>query len=87
MIIVALCILDSFIGPKEFVVGYSKAPKQPQSGARPICHSHAMMNTGHEPATIRIAAYRSSPCYALRHGIRHVMDNQYTLVFILCIIG
>ena len=42
---------DLFIGPHEFVVGYSKAPKQPQSSARPICHSHAMTRTGHEPAT------------------------------------
>ena len=47
---------DLFIGPQEFVVGYSKAPEQPQSSARPICHSHAMTRTGHEPATIRIAA-------------------------------
>ena len=47
---------DLFIGPKEFVVGYSKAPEQPQSSARPICHSHAMMRTGREPATMRIAA-------------------------------
>ena len=27
-----------------------------------------LTRTGHEPATIRIAAYRSSPRYALRHG-------------------
>ena len=27
---------DLFIGPQEFVVGYSKAPEQPQSSARPI---------------------------------------------------
>ena len=27
---------DSCIGPQEFVVGYSKAPKQLQSSARPI---------------------------------------------------
>ena len=47
---------DLFIGPQEFVVGYSKAPEQPQSSARPICHSHAMTNTGSEPATIRTAA-------------------------------
>ena len=47
---------DLFIGPQEFVVGYSKAPKQPQSSARPICHSDAMTSTGREPATIRIAA-------------------------------
>ena len=32
---------DLFIGQQEFVVGYSKAPEQPQSSARPICHSHA----------------------------------------------
>ena len=37
---------DLFIGPQEFVVGYSKAPEQPQSSARPICHSHAMTRTG-----------------------------------------
>ena len=45
---------DLFIGRQEFVVGYSKAPEQPQSSARPICHSHAMTNTGREPATICI---------------------------------
>ena len=61
---------DLFIGPQEFVVGYSKAPEQPQSSARPICHSHAMTRTGREPATIRTAAYIwSSPRYALRHEI------------------
>ena len=47
---------DSSIGPQEFVVGYSKAPEQPQSSVRPICHSHDMTSMGHEPATIRIAA-------------------------------
>ena len=47
---------DLFIGPQEFVVGYSKAPEQPQSSARPICHSHAMTRTGRELATICIAA-------------------------------
>ena len=47
---------DLFIGPQEFVVGYSKAPEQPQSSARPICHSHTMTRTGREPATICIAA-------------------------------
>ena len=36
---------DLFIGPQEFVVGYSKAPKQPQSSARPTCHSGSMMRT------------------------------------------
>ena len=48
--------MDLFIGPQEFVVGYSKAPEQPQSSARPICHSHTMTRTGREPTTIRIAA-------------------------------
>ena len=47
---------DLFIDPQEFVVGYSKAPEQPQSSARPICHYHAMARMGREPATIRIAA-------------------------------
>ena len=47
---------DLFIGPQEFVVGYSKAPEQPQSSTRPICHSHAMTRTGREPTTVRIAA-------------------------------
>ena len=47
---------DLFIGLQEFVVGYSKAPEQSQSSARPICHSHAMTRTGREPATICIAA-------------------------------
>ena len=47
---------DLFIGPQEFVVGYSKAPEQLQSSARHICYSHAMTRTGREPATIRIAA-------------------------------
>ena len=47
---------DLFIGPQEFVVGYSKAPEQPQSSAKPICHSHTMTRMGREPATVRIAA-------------------------------
>ena len=61
---------DPFIGQQEFVVGYSKAPEQPQSSARPICQSHAMTKKEREPATIRIAAYWSSPHYALCHGRR-----------------
>ena len=71
---------DLFIVPQEFVVGYSKAPKQPQSSARPICHSHTMSSSGREPATVRIAAYRSSPRYALYHGrqIYRKMDRCRT---------
>ena len=41
----------------KLFVGYSKAPEQPQSSARHMCHSHTMMNMGREPATICIAAY------------------------------
>ena len=51
----------------KLFVGYSKTPEQSQSSARLIWQSHAMTNTGCEPATICIAAYRSSPRYALRH--------------------
>ena len=61
---------DLFIGPQEFVVGYSKAPEQPQNSARHICHSLTMMSSGREPATICIAAYRGSLHYALCHGRR-----------------
>ena len=54
---------DSFIGPQEFVVGYSKAPKQPQSSTRPVCYFLTMTSTGREPAM---------PRYALLHiGARH----------------
>ena len=57
---------DLFIGLQEFVVGYSKAPEQPQSSARPICHSQAMTSMGHEPATIYthccIGARRAMHC-------------------------
>ena len=47
-------------------MGYSKAPEQTQSSARPICHSHAMTRTGREPATIstaaeELAALRTAP--------------------------
>ena len=38
----------------KLFMGYSKAPEQPQSSARPMCHSHTMTNTGREPATIRM---------------------------------
>ena len=68
---------DSFIGLQEFVIGYSKAPKQPQSSARHICHSHTLTSTGREPATIRITAYRSSPHYALR-GRRLLSIDRHT---------
>ena len=57
-------------------MGYSKAPEQPQSSARPICHSHAMMNTGRESATIYALLHRSSPRYALRHGRQHQQIYQ-----------
>ena len=56
-------------------MGYSKAPEQPQSSARPICHSQTMTNMGREPATICIAAYRRSLRYALRHRRQLTGDN------------
>ena len=68
---------DSFTGQQEFVVGYSKASEQLHSSARPVSHSHTMTSTGHEPATIRIAAYRSSPRYALHHGRRQYNRSLY----------
>ena len=51
-------------------MGYSKAPEQPQSSARPRCHSHATMRTGREPATICIAA---SELAALRTAPRETV--------------
>ena len=62
---------DSFIGPQEFVVGYSKAPGQPQSSARPICHCHTMTST-------------SQPPYALLHigsrGAKHCATGDEVIV-------
>ena len=57
---------DPFIGLQEFVVGYSKAPEQPQSSAKPMCHSHTIMSTGanQPPYTllpIRLAALHIAP--------------------------
>ena len=52
-------------------MGYSKAPEQPQSSARPICHSHAMTRTGREPATIHTAAYGA------RRATHYAMGNYY----------
>ena len=76
---------DSFIDLQEFVVGYSKAPEQPQSSAKPICHSHTMTSTGHESATICIAAYRSSMSYALHHGRQHGPEgpNWYGVIHLI----
>ena len=68
---------DSFIGPQEFVVGYSKAPDQPQSSARPIYHSHTMISTGREPATICIAAWELS---ALCTAPWETMNNPFRSV-------
>ena len=52
-------------------MGYSKAPEQPQSSARPICHSHTMTRTGRKPATVRIAAYELA---ALRTAPRETIS-------------
>ena len=55
-------------------MGYSKAPGQLQSSARPICHSHAMTRTGREPATARTAAYGARPTTHCATG-----DNLFVL--------
>ena len=62
---------DSFIGQQEFVVRYSKAPKQPQSSTRPICHSHTMMSMGaNQPpyALLHIGAHRATHCATGDHA-------------------
>ena len=51
----------------KLFVGYSKAPEQPQSSARPICQSHAMTSTGREPALLHIGARRTTH-YATGEG-------------------
>ena len=67
---------DLFIGPHEFVVGYSKAPEQPQSSARPIymSFSHYVEDgarTSHHTHCC-IGARRATHCatgdYNSRHG-------------------
>ena len=57
------------------MVGYSKAPEQPQSSARPICHSHAMTNTGANQTPYALL-HRSLLRYALRHGRRQGTNNS-----------
>ena len=70
-------------------MGYSKAPEQPQSSARPICHSHAMTRTGCEPATIRIAAQelaalRTTPWdHLCVCGFDTLICNVYVVVLML----
>ena len=49
--------MDSFIGPQKFVVGYSKAPEQPQSSTRPICYSYNSYDSmGANPPPYEVAA-------------------------------
>ena len=74
---------DLFIGPQEFVVGYSKAPKQPQSSARPTCHPQAMTRTGREPAIIRIAAWELA---ALRNVPRETIVVVVVVVVVVDVI-
>ena len=78
--IIVILLWDSCIGPQEFVVGYSKAPKQSHSSARPICHSHTMTSTGREPASIHIAAYRDLAALCTGNtgdnGLSYKMNNS-----------
>ena len=61
-------------------MGYSKAPEQSQTSARPICHSHAMTSTGSEPATIRICCIEelATLCIAPREtmGVMLLTEKQ-----------
>ena len=52
-------------------MGYSKAPKQPQSSTRPICHSHSN-DHNREPATIRIAAQELAALRTAQREITYV---------------
>ena len=71
---------DLFIGPQEFVVGYSKAPEQPQSSTRPICHSHAMTSTGRKPATKHVAAWElAALCTAPGSGSGSGSDSKFLM--------
>ena len=67
-----------FIGPQEFVVGYFKAPEQPQSSARPTCHSHAMTRMGANQPPYALL-HRSSLRYTLRHGRRMCRNVKRTI--------
>ena len=78
---------DLFICPQEIVVGYSKAPEQPQSSARPrslgpLLYMSFSRYDEHGARTSNDMHW-SSPHYALRHGRRH----NYVLywVFLLSI--
>ena len=53
-------------------MGYFKAPEQPQSSIRPICHSLTMTSTGRKPATTRIAALELA---TLRTAARETTDT------------
>ena len=48
---------DSFTGLQEFVVGYSKAPEQPQSSARPIYVILTLMHCNEADMISRMYAY------------------------------
>ena len=53
---------DSFIGLQEFLVGYSKDPKQPQSSARPICQLPDTLGQANQPpyTLLHIGARRAT---------------------------
>ena len=60
-------------------MGYSKAPKQPQSSARPMCHSHTMTNTGanQRPYALLHIGARCTKHYAM--GDDTYICNIYTV--------
>ena len=61
---------DLFIDPQEFVVGYSKAPEQLQSSARPIYVILTLWRGRGANQPPYALLHRSSPRYALRHRRR-----------------
>ena len=64
---------DLFIAPQEFVVGYSKAPEQPQSRAALGLYVILTLWQGRGANQPRYALlHRSSPRYALCHGRRNI---------------
>ena len=69
---------DSFIGPQEFVVGYSKVPEQPQSST--ILTLWRTQGANQPPYAL---LHRSSPHYALRHGKQRICAS-YGLIYSWC---
>ena len=55
-------------------MGYFKAPEQPQSSARPTCHSHAMTRTGRE------TSHHTHCCIGARRITHCATGDDYLLL-------